>query len=93
MSASYGRWLGCPDCGADTDVTDTRPWADEKAIKRRRKCKNGHRFTTVEMALPTKGLVLRPGHGGVPVQITPLADYAATVAKAAGDAVRRWLAD
>jgi hypothetical protein len=72
---------------------------DERGIRRRRECQFGHRFQTVEIVVPREGVVVRPGRplpgtsGMSPPEITPLADYAATVAKAAGDAVRRWLVD
>lgn len=38
----------CPDCGAETDVKDSRPANNNRAIRRRRLCPRGHRFTTYE---------------------------------------------
>lgn len=37
----------CARCKADSQVLDSRPTA-EGAIRRRRQCANGHRFTTWE---------------------------------------------
>jgi transcriptional regulator NrdR family protein len=44
------RSLRCPECGvmAPSVVTDTRMSRDGLRIRRRRKCSNGHRFTTYE---------------------------------------------
>ncbi len=35
--------MKCPQCGAWTDVLETR------SPRRRRECANGHRFTTIEL--------------------------------------------
>lgn len=37
----------CPECGQKTGVYDTRPHGP--ILKRRRKCPQGHRFTTFEI--------------------------------------------
>jgi len=40
----------CPACGsAAHEVKDSRPNAEENAIRRRRRCGCGHRFTTFEV--------------------------------------------
>ncbi len=93
MSEAAGRYLACPECGADTEVKDSRPRVDERGIRRRRECQFGHRFQTVEVIVPKAGVVVRPGVGGSQPEITAVADFAANVTKAAGDAVRRWLVD
>lgn len=41
--------IECPKCGQSTAVGDSRPHG--KAIKRRRYCKCGFRFTTFELAI------------------------------------------
>lgn len=41
--------LDCPECGSPTDVMDSRPRSGE--IRRRRRCKNGHRFSTKEIVI------------------------------------------
>jgi hypothetical protein len=45
--------MKCPECGAPTDVKETR-LKDDNTIHRRRLCFNGHRFFTREIALPTE---------------------------------------
>lgn len=40
--------MRCPECGAHTDVLETRD------TRRRRQCFNGHRFTTEETAVPER---------------------------------------
>lgn len=42
--------FNCPECGAWTDVIETRAY--DNHIKRRRECGNGHRFTTQEIHTP-----------------------------------------
>lgn len=37
----------CPICQADSNTVDTRPY--HSRLRRRRKCKNGHRFSTLEV--------------------------------------------
>lgn len=46
----------CPDCGKPTGVIDSRARCDSNGpmIARRRKCPNGHRFTTYELTATTK---------------------------------------
>ena len=39
--------LRCPECGAVADTKETRK--TQGAIRRRRECFNGHRFTTYEI--------------------------------------------
>ena len=39
--------MNCPDCGAWSEVKDTRKGAF--GINRRRLCANGHRFTSIEV--------------------------------------------
>lgn len=39
--------MKCPECGAESSVLETRD-----ASRRRRKCQNGHRFTTMEVVVP-----------------------------------------
>lgn len=49
----------CGECGSTTSVIDTRP--SFLRLRRRRKCPNGHRASTIEVPLDTtqqlKGLV------------------------------------
>lgn len=48
--------LSCPECGAlQSGVTDSRP-CDKPLnnVRRRRRCENGHRFTTVEIIADTR---------------------------------------
>lgn len=40
--------MKCPVCGAWSEVLDTREGQNE-STKRRRRCGNGHRFTTLEV--------------------------------------------
>ncbi len=40
--------MKCPECGAWTDVLETKPIRKTNILKRRRECANGHRFTTHE---------------------------------------------
>lgn len=88
----HGKYLACPTCGCDNSVKDSRAWADNSAIKRRRHCPNGHRFTTIEVCLPDEAVVLRPGTGERPPEVVTLRSYAARVAQAATQAVQHWLA-
>lgn len=39
----------CPECSTDSMVIETRP--SYNRLRRRRKCRNGHRFSTVEVPL------------------------------------------
>lgn len=39
----------CPQCKIDSNVVDTRP--SYNRLRRRRICKNGHKFSTVEVPL------------------------------------------
>lgn len=39
--------MQCPQCGVKTLVLDSRPFG-KVAVRRRRECWNGHRFTTLE---------------------------------------------
>ena len=41
--------MKCWKCGAETSVVETR--LREQGLTRRRKCANGHRFTSVEVTL------------------------------------------
>jgi transcriptional regulator NrdR family protein len=40
--------LKCPECGAWTEVLETKKIRNTNILKRRRECANGHRFTTHE---------------------------------------------
>lgn len=40
--------MKCPECGADSSVTETRPY-EEYFLRRTRLCFNGHRFKTLEI--------------------------------------------
>lgn len=40
--------MNCPECGAWSNVLDTRNGPNE-TVKRRRECANGHRFFTLEV--------------------------------------------
>lgn len=39
--------MNCPECGGETSVTDSRPSGAN--VRRRRRCDNDHRFTTIEL--------------------------------------------
>lgn len=39
--------MKCPECGAESGVSETRETAS--GLRRRRKCEAGHRFTTYEV--------------------------------------------
>lgn len=45
----------CPECGALVGVRDSRLLAGN-IIRRRRYCDNGHRFTTIEVAMDGENL-------------------------------------
>lgn len=45
--------MNCPQCGAWSNVLDTRTGQYE-TVKRRRECANGHRFFTFEMLAPAR---------------------------------------
>lgn len=56
------KGLSCPQCGnAETGVTDSRPDAIGRYIRRRRRCQCGERFTTMEIVVPkgSRALVMR----------------------------------
>lgn len=38
----------CPQCQSDTNVVDSRSF--HRRIRRRRRCKNNHRFSTIEIS-------------------------------------------
>lgn len=40
--------MKCPECGKPTDVIDTRSRGDG-GVRRRRRCFNQHKFTTIEL--------------------------------------------
>lgn len=42
----------CAECGGQTSVIDTRP--SYRRLRRRRKCPNGHRFSTVEIPMDAR---------------------------------------
>lgn len=42
------RYL-CPECNETSSVIETRP--SQRRLRRRRSCKNGHRFSTIEVPL------------------------------------------
>ena len=49
--------MKCPICNKPSEVTDSRPTANDTRIRRRRTCFNGHRFTTMEMSIEDQALV------------------------------------
>lgn len=54
--------LPCPQCGFPTEVLETRYMTKpEGAVRRRRKCKQGHRITTIEV-------VVKEVHQGVSIE-------------------------
>lgn len=59
MNKRDGIW--CPTCGSETMVTDTR--AAKDALRRRRKCSEGHRFSTLEKIIPEKPKAVKPVAG------------------------------
>lgn len=40
--------MKCPECGRESKTSETRP-ARDGAIRRRRYCDDGHKFTTLEL--------------------------------------------
>lgn len=42
--------MNCPNCGADSGVLETR--RAPSGLRRRRWCKCGHKFTTLELIVP-----------------------------------------
>lgn len=46
--------MKCPECGAWTLVLETRRKGKTQDKRRRYKCANGHRFSTVEVIDPKK---------------------------------------
>jgi transcriptional regulator NrdR family protein len=40
--------LKCPECGAWTEILETKQIRNTNTIRRRRECGNGHRLTTHE---------------------------------------------
>lgn len=46
--------MKCPECGAWSEVKDTRQNKAKTVVTRRRECANGHRFTTQEMTVKRK---------------------------------------
>lgn len=77
--------LKCKQCGARSSVLDSRTTLEGRAIKRRRECTNGHRWTTYELEISTI-----TGKQGRP-QTTLVLDAVAHGAQAA-DAYRELLA-
>lgn len=74
--------ISCPKCGLSTAVGDSRPYG--KAIKRRRYCKCGFRFTTFEHAtdeLPQFSEMIAALAGRVTIASEMLADLAADIEK------------
>lgn len=70
----------CPICHLpDAGVTDSRPTED--AVRRRRACANGHRFTTYEIVVEGP-VALLPGSGSRPFHVLPLADWAERISNA-----------
>lgn len=53
--------MKCSTCGEDTEVVDSRPTSGGKSIRRRRRCPAGHRMTTFEVEMPTRGRMSRTG--------------------------------
>jgi transcriptional regulator NrdR family protein len=43
--------MKCPECSMPTYVIDTRAIHEETTVYRRRRCVNGHRFTTHEILM------------------------------------------
>jgi transcriptional regulator NrdR family protein len=53
MSANQRTGLACPSCGIrDSRVIQTRGGADH--VRRRRECRNGHRFSTRETVVESR---------------------------------------
>jgi len=58
MPTVFTSSLSCPKCGERrSDVTNSRGIADATYIRRRRRCKNGHVFSTQERAIGAWGEV------------------------------------
>lgn len=58
--------MRCPTCGADSGVSETRETVS--GMRRRRRCVNGHRFTTYEI-IAADPAAMRDGR----VAIVPMA--------------------
>jgi transcriptional regulator NrdR family protein len=84
---AFGVGITCPDCLSPlTFVSDSRPQADGVAVRRRRECANGHRFTTYEIAAE-EPMVLRPGNTARPFAVSTLTDWVARTTHALTEAV------
>jgi transcriptional regulator NrdR family protein len=46
----------CPECQVDSNVIDTRP--SYNRLRRRRVCKNGHKFSTIEVPMNAPELIV-----------------------------------
>ena len=65
--------LNCPECGAKGMVTDSRP--HPKGIRRRRACKNGHRYSSIEqieVLTRMTASAVRPRSGRINLMSLPL---------------------
>lgn len=49
--------MKCPICEEHTGVVDTQKYSDIRAIRRRRECPIGHRFSTLEFPVPEQTTV------------------------------------
>lgn len=49
MAHSPTEPLACPICDSPIEVYDSRP--EGKHVRRRRQCKNGHKFNTLEVVV------------------------------------------
>lgn len=56
MDKRDGIWR--PTCGSETMVLDTRP--SKSALRRRRRCSEGHRFSTLEKIIIEKPKAEKP---------------------------------
>lgn len=74
---SYGEGIACPSCGhPSTDVRDSRAYLNNDGIRRRRICPAcSERITTVEVIIPTEGVIFVPTIGSRPPNIRPLDQY------------------
>src|ERR1700744_6162658 len=47
-SSRKKRGMACPACGAPTSIPESRSTEDQAAVRRVRRCPNGHTFRTIE---------------------------------------------
>ena len=62
--------MKCPECGANSEVAETRPWKSENKTRRTYECygcpktKEIHKFNTFEQVVPTSVRAKSQTHDG-----------------------------